>query len=101
MLGCRGIEFRDTGYAGFEFNVDCSPKNILLAKISHTLIFSNAITLKPSNPESRTSYLECRTPKPHKKSPETEIPRLYSKNKQQSIIAYYLLLINYPRYGYL
>lgn len=72
MLGCRGIEFRDTGYAGFEFNVDCSPKNILLAKISHTLIFSNAITLKPSNsqppnPAPRISNVAPRTPHSTKK----------------------------------
>ncbi len=33
---------------------------------------------------------------PHaQKSPETKIPRLYSKNRQQILIAYYLLLITY------
>ncbi len=54
-------------------------------KYSHTLIFSNPQTLKLSDPQTpnpapRISNLTY--PETPQKSPETEIPRLYSKNRQ-------------------
>lgn len=47
-----------------------------------------------SHPSAEISFLHAQ------KSPGTEIPRLYSKNRQQ-ITHCPLLITYYPRYGYL